>query len=107
MKRNTILNVSVAVAVFFTAAIGAMSFKKTVKNADDITYYYNSNNMSEGSFHNVSNWTTASSGAEGCVSEGVRPCRVIVPEGSTLNAELGSKTNAQVLAIAIDRKAAP
>lgn len=109
MKRNTILNVSVAVAVFCTAAIGAMSFKKSdgYHSAEQI-FYYNSNNMSEGAFHTVANWTSnATTGSVGCQDSGERPCKVIVPSGSNLSTVLASKSNADVLAIAIDRKAAP
>ena len=39
--------------------------------------------------------------------EPVRPCKVTVPEGSTLSSVLGSKTNSQVLAISQGYRPAP
>jgi hypothetical protein len=109
MKRNTILNVSVAVAVFFTAAIGAMSFKKSGGNhSADQTFYYNSIDMDEDAFHTVSNWTSdATIGNVGCQATGARPCSVNVAEGYSLSDVLGNKTNSEVLAIAQNRKPAP
>ena len=63
--------------------------------------------QSNPAFHNVNNWTTAESGSAGCVTSGERPCKVIVPDGSSLSTVLGSKTNAQVLDISIQRKLEP
>ena len=99
MKRNTILNVSVAVAVFFTAAIGAMSFKKSGNKAAKVAtiYYYNNTDTSPGAFSNVANWSTG--GSNVCESRGSRPCQAIVEEGQTLNDVIGGLTNAQVLAM--------
>lgn len=105
------------VVVLITAGI-TLSFKmvenradntaKMVENrADDTPYYYISEDMSEGAFHNVSNWTSSSGGGVGCVTTGVRPCQVIVPESSTLGDVLGTKLNSEVLAISNNRKSAP
>ena len=57
-------------------------------------------NMSEGAFHDVNNWTSAESGSTGCVTSGERPCKVIVPDGSSLSTVLGSKTKATFTTIA-------
>ena len=100
MKRNTILNVSVAVAVFCTAAIGAMSFKKSDDKAvkADTIYEYNSNSTAEGEFAKTANYQVVSA-APSCATLGDRPCSFLVPSGSRLGAQIGGKTNAQVLAI--------
>lgn len=104
MKRNTILNVSVAVAVFCTAAIGAMSFKKSGNKAAKVAtiYYYNSTDTSPGAFSNVANWST--SGVADCLESGTRPCRMVVQEGQTLEDQLGGLSNAAVLNIHPDER---
>lgn len=93
-------------AAILTAGV-TMSFKMAESKAADTAYYYNSEDMSEGAFHNVSNWTTSSSAGIGCVTSGFRPCRVNVPENSTLGDVLGSKDNEEVLNISVNRKSAP
>lgn len=105
MKRNTILNVSVAVAVFCTAAIGAMSFKKSGDKAvkADTIYTYNSNDISEGAFANTANWVVVAA-TPSCNSFGNRPCSITVADGSSLSAVIGGKNNAQVLAMNPARK---
>ena len=93
-------------AALLTAGV-TMSFKMTEKKADDTAYFYNSDDMSEGAFHTVGNWTTSPSAEIGCVTSGVRPCKVIVPENSSLADVLGSKDNQEVLDISVNRKSAP
>ncbi|OWK72890.1 hypothetical protein CBW16_11615 [Flavobacteriaceae bacterium JJC] len=93
-------------AALLTAGI-TMSYKVAEKKANDTAYFYNSDDMSEGAFHNVSNWTTSTSAGIGCVTSGVRPCKVIVPENSSLSDVLGSKDNEEVLDISVNRKSAP
>ena len=68
-----------------------MSFKITEKKTADQIFYYVSENMSEGSFHNAGNWNTSNSDNINCTTTRVRPCKITVPEGSTLNDVLGSK----------------
>lgn len=107
MKFNQFLKINaVAIAaVMFTGAV--MSFKMAEKKAADQTFYYISEDMNEGAFHTTANWTNSAGGSAGCVTSGDRPCKVIVPEGSSLSSVLASKTNAQVLTIAVQRKLAP
>ncbi|OPB71135.1 hypothetical protein [Elizabethkingia meningoseptica] len=107
MRFNQILkaNAVAIAAVIFSGAV--MSFKVMEKKAADQTFYYISEDMNEGAFHNTANWTNSASGSAGCVTSGDRPCKVIVPEGSSLSSVLGSKTNSQVLGIAVQRKLAP
>lgn len=105
IKQFLKTNAIAIVAIFFTVA--TMSFKMAENKAADQNFYYISEDMNEGAFHNVSNWTTAESGSTGCVTSGERPCKVIVPDGSSLSTVLGSKTNAQVLDISIQRKLEP
>lgn len=100
MKRNMILNVSVAVAVFCTAAIGAMSFKKGGDKAvkADTIYEYDSNSTAEGEFAKTANWEVVST-SPSCAISGTRPCSIVVHSGSSLGAQIGGKTNAQILAL--------
>ena len=96
------------VAIALLTAGVTMSFKMAEKESvDDTAYYYISEDMSEGAFHNVNNWTTSTSGGIGCVTTGDRPCRVNVPEDSSIGAVLGSKNNLQGLGISVNKKLAP
>lgn len=109
IKQFLKTNLVAIAALLFTVSI--MSFKlaesKLADKAADQNFYYISEDMSEGAFHTVGNWTTSEGGSAGCVTSGARPCKVIVPDGSSLSSVLGSKTNAQVLAISIQRKLEP
>ena len=107
MKMKTFLktNALAIMALLFAGSI--MSFKIAEDKAADQNFYYISEDMSEGAFHDVNNWTRAESGSTGCVTSGERPCKVIVADGSSLSTVLGSKTNAQVLDISIQRKLEP
>lgn len=107
MKMKTFLktNALAIMALLFAGSI--MSFKIAEDKAADQNFYYISEDMSEGAFHNVNNWTTNESGSTGCVTSGERPCKVVVPDGNTLSSVLGTKTNAQVLDISIQRKLEP
>ena len=98
-------NALAIMALIFAGSL--MSFKLAENNTADQNFYYISEDMTEGAFHDVNNWTSAESGSTGCVTSGERPCRVIVPDGSSLSTVLGSKTNAQVLDISIQRKLEP
>ncbi len=111
MKRNMILNVSVAVAVFCTAAIGAMSFKKGGDKAvkADTTYFYISSDMSAGAFAtpDSAHWSITNSNGECGEPDPIRPCKITVPAGSTLSSVLSGKDNDAVLAISEGYKSAP
>lgn len=97
MKFNQFLKINaVAIAaVMFTGA--TMSFKIIEKKAEETQFYYNSSDVTEGSFSDVNKWTEGTSPS--CLVSGDRPCKMIVPEGSSLNDQIGGLTNAQVLAI--------
>lgn len=88
-------------AALLTAGI-TMSFKVAEKEAAATTYYYNSSDISANAFADVSHWATTN--AESCLTEGDRPCRIVVQDGQTLSSMLSGKNNAQVLAIAVQRK---
>ena len=95
------------VAVLLTAGI-AMSFKMIEKpevKAPTI-YHYVSDEMNEGDFKEVANWSTVDDQVA-CGSKRVRPCAVSVPENSTLTAVLGNKTNEEVLDISDGFKPLP
>ncbi|MCL8537672.1 hypothetical protein M9991_12435 [Chryseobacterium gallinarum] len=85
-------------------AIGANGAKKAPKAA--VTYYYISDDMAEGAFKDPVHWNI-NNNSEPCESDGKRPCAITVPDGSSLSAVLGSRTNAQVLQISEGFKPAP
>lgn len=101
MKLNQILkaNAVAIAAVIFSGAV--MSFKAIEKKekAAAQTFYYISNDMSPNAFRDVSHWSTSTIPTDCSPEEPVRPCKVTVPDGSSLSAVLGSKTNSEVLAI--------
>ena len=107
MKLIQFLKVNALAIAAVIVAGTTMSFKMAEKRNAPQTFYYNSTDTNPGDFHMVSNWSTTDNPEDPCFTKGERPCKVIVPDGSTLSTVLGSKTNAQVLAIAIDRKATP
>jgi hypothetical protein len=106
MKMKTFLktNALAIMALLFAGSI--MSFKIAEDKAADQNFYYISEDMSEGAFHDVNNWTTANRKHRMCTT-GERPCKVVVSDGNTLSSVLGTKTNAQVLDISIQRKLEP
>ena len=61
MKMKTFLktNALAIMALLFAGSI--MSFKIAEDNAADQNFYYISEDMSEGAFHDVNNWTSAES----------------------------------------------
>lgn len=89
------------VIAVLTAGI-TMSFKMAAEKNASTTYYYNSADVTPNAFAQVSHYGTTN--GEECLSVGDRPCKIIVPEGQTLNSMLSGKNNAQVLAIASQRK---
>lgn len=108
MKTITFLRRHFLVAIALLTAGVTMSFKMAEKEkVDDTAYFYISEDMNEGAFHDVDNWTTLISGEVGCITSGERPCRVNVPANSTLGDVLGSKNNEEVLDISVNRKLAP
>lgn len=107
MKHLQLIKTHFMLAAALLTAGVTMSFKVADQKADDTAYFYNSDDMSEGAFHTVGNWTTSPSAEIGCVTSGVRPCKVIVPENSSLADVLGSKDNQEVLDISVNRKSAP
>ena len=107
MKLNSFLKThAVAIAAIIFAG-GVMSFKISKNNNVAQDYFYNSNDMSAGAFHTVSNWTTSPGAGADCVTSGPRPCKITVATGSTLSDVLGAKTNPEVLSISSGRKLAP
>lgn len=112
MKTPLFLKLNAIALVALLGVISLMSFgqkeKGNEKVAEDTTYFYNSEEMDEFDFRETGHWTTNELiGSVGCQTSGARPCKVIVPEGYSLSDVLGSKNNAQVLDISVNRKLAP
>ena len=97
MKFNQLLKINaVAIAaIMFTGTL--MSFKIAEKKTAVSQFYYNSTDISEGAFSNVSNWAEGTSPS--CLTSGNKPCSMIVPDGSDLEDVISGLTNEQVLAI--------
>lgn len=90
-------------AIALLTAGVTMSFKMAEKEkAVETVYYYNSNDLSEGAFATVANWSSSISPS--CLTSGDRPCKMTVPEGTSLSDQIGSKTNDDVLAIHPDER---
>lgn len=88
-------------AALLTAGI-TMSFKMAESKDVDTVYYYSSNDVSEGAFATVGNWSSSISPS--CLTSGNRPCKMTVPEGTSLSDQIGGKTNDEVLAIHSDER---
>ena len=103
MKNITFIKSHFLVAIALLTAGVTMSFKMAEKEkAVDTVYYYNSDDLTEGAFATVGNWSNSISPS--CVSLGNRPCKMTVPEGTSLSDQIGSKTNDDVLAIYQDER---
>ncbi|MBH1960117.1 MAG: hypothetical protein I8H68_08400 [Flavobacteriia bacterium] len=85
-------------AALLTAGI-AMSFKTDSSKKAVTVYHYDSNSMAPGAFSTVSNWAVGNPVENCATSRDVRPCKITVPEGSTLSSILAGKNNSQVLDI--------
>ncbi|MGX9985384.1 hypothetical protein [Soonwooa purpurea] len=96
MKIVNFLKANAMLVVALLTVTTTMSFKLADSKRFDTVYYYQSSDISEGAFANTSHWNTTMAS---CATLGNRPCKVVVPTGSNLNAVIGGKTNAQVLAI--------
>lgn len=101
MKTISFFKRHFLVAIALLTAGVTMSFKMAEKDAAT-TYFYNSSDISANAFAEVSHWATTN--AESCLTEGDRPCRIVVQDGQTLSSMLSGKNNDQVLAIAVQRK---
>ena len=102
MKTLKFLKINFMLVVALVTAGVTMSFKVSEEKNAATTYFYNSSDVSSNAFAQVSHYGTTNS--ESCLTEGDRPCSIIVPTGQTLSNMLSGKNNAQVLAIATQRK---
>lgn len=98
MKTISFLRNHFLVAIALLTAGITMSFEMAEnEKAAETVYYYNSNDLSEGAFATVGNWSSTISPS--CLAFGNRPCKMTVPQGASLSDQIGSKTNDDVLAI--------
>ena len=102
MKTISFLKKHFMLMVALLTAGVTMSFKVGESHKAETVYYYNSSDLSEVAFANVSNWSTAIKPT--CLATGNRPCSMVVPQGSSLNDQIGGKTNDEVLAIHPDER---
>lgn len=89
-----------------TAGI-AMSFNAAKSKSTATVHYYVSSSMSPGAFANTSNWSTTNSNGECFTKRDERPCKITVPDNSSLSAVLAGKNNSQVLDISEGYKKEP
>ena len=97
MKLMHLKKAIVATVVLAAAAFTTQSFTKTETVTSDTVFYYDSPDTSPGAFADVNNWSTT--GSSSCIAKGNRPCQILVPEGTTLDDQIGGMTNEQVLAL--------
>ncbi|AQX10254.1 MULTISPECIES: hypothetical protein [Elizabethkingia] len=102
MKLQQFLK-SNAIAIVAAITIGTTMSFKLAGSPEGQDFYYDNESLSEGAFQNANNWTTQNKSTE-CVIKGERPCKITVPEGSSLERIIGSKSNIQVLEISKGRK---
>ncbi|AZI66610.1 hypothetical protein EIB71_02455 [Kaistella daneshvariae] len=99
MKTIQFLRTHFLLAAALVIAGITMSFTMTKSENSPTVYHYTSSSMAPGAFSTVGNWTVGDSN-DGCLSSrDVRPCKIIVPEGSTLSSVLAGKNNSEVLDI--------
>ena len=102
MKHLQLIKTHFMLAAALLTAGVTMSFKVAEENAAETVYYYNSNDVSEGAFATVGNWSSSISPS--CLTSGNRPCKMTVPEGTSLSDQIGGKTNDEVLDIHPDER---
>lgn len=84
-----------------------MSFKMAESKNAATDYYYVSDDMSDGAFRTVAHWSTTNNSV-GCVTnEDVLPCKIAVPDNTSLSSILAGKSNEQVLDISDGYKPEP
>lgn len=108
MKTIKFLKSYFLLAIALLTAGITLSFKMAEKSEvkEPTVFHYISDDMSEGDFNKVANWSTADDEVE-CGTIRVRPCAITVPENSTLATVLGNKTNDEVLNISEGFKPQP
>ena len=109
--KSNILLIAGLIAVVLT-----MSFTQgNTENRDktekietaDTVYHYVSSDMTSGAFANPANWSTTNANGACSSPEPIRPCKITVPEGSSLSSVLSGKNNDEVLGISDGYKGQP
>ena len=99
MKHLEFLKIHFMLAAALLTAGITMSFKTETSKKAATVYHYDSTSMAPGAFSTVANWAVGNP-VENCATpRDVRPCKITVPEGSTLSSILAGKNNSQVLDI--------
>lgn len=93
-------------AALLTAGV-TMSYKMAEKKTAATVHYYVSSDMSAGAFRNVANWSTTNNSVDCVTTEDVLPCKITVPENTSLSSILAGKSNDQVLDISEGYKPEP
>lgn len=108
VNKKIILPLIAALALIMAVAgVFAMNAKKEMSKKTDTTWYYNSTSTSESSFKSALNWSQ-SNDDEDCISNGARPCQLIVPASNSteLQSYLDSlnASSTSVLSVCIGKK---
>ena len=108
MKTIKFLRRHFFVAIALLTAGVTLSFKMAEKEEvkAPTIYHYVSDDMEEGDFKKVANWSTVDDEVQ-CGADRIRPCAITVQENSTLATVLGNKTNSEVLDISEGYQPAP
>lgn len=108
MKIITFIKTNMMLAAAILTAGATMSFTMAEKKAVvDVEYHFIGDDMDPGSFRNPANWSTTNNSVACISEEPILPCKITLPENVSLGSVLGSKNNAEVLAISEGYKPAP
>lgn len=107
MKHFQLIKTHFMLAAALLTAGVTMSFKVAENKNAATVYYYVSDDMSDGAFRAPAHWSTTNNSV-GCVtSEDVLPCKIAVPDNTSLSSILAGKSNDEVLDISDGYKPEP
>lgn len=106
--KSNILLIAGLIAVVLTMSFTQSNTENGEKiEAVDTVYHYVSSDMTSGAFANPANWSTTNANGACSSPEPIRPCKITVPEGSSLSSVLSGKNNDEVLDISDGYKGQP
>ena len=106
--KSNILLIAGLIAVVLTMSFTQSNTENGEKiETADTVYHYVSSDMTSGAFANPANWSTTNANGACSSPEPIRPCKITVPEGSSLSSVLSGKNNDEVLDILDGYKGQP
>ena len=106
--KSNILLIAGLIAVVLTMSFTQSNTENGEKiETVDTVYHYVSSDMTSGAFANPANWSTTNANGACSSPEPIRPCKITVPEGTSLSSVLSGKNNDEVLDISDGYKGQP